>query len=222
MDVESAHHEGHLAAAREIGLTLTLEDAYRRLPHFIGGPDRKVAEDIWEAAGKPAQTSVDEVLASTQRHYEELLGTMAITLRPGVYKCINEFRLFGVDIAVGSLTPMRQARTLIERSGLAALISEQRIVLAEHVKQPKPAPDVFLETARRMGIDPKGQLVFEDSPRGVMAAKAAGSRAIGMPVVLEPFESTVLPLIKAGAYWVYRDWRELNLMALLRNLNNGA
>ncbi len=219
VDVEKAHHEGHLAAAREIGLELTLEDAYRRLPHFIGGPDRKVAEDIYVAAGNPTQTSVDEILASTQGHYEKLLGTMDVALRPGVVTSMQKLWQMGVRVTVGSLTPIRQAQTLIERTGLTAFIPESNIVLAEHVKNPKPAPDVFLETARRMGIDPKHQLVFEDSPRGVVAAKAAGSQAVGMPVVLEPFESTVMPLMKAGAYWIFRDWRDINIFQLLYNVS---
>lgn len=42
VDVEAAHHNGHLAAAAEFGLTISLEEAYARLPHFIGGPDEKV------------------------------------------------------------------------------------------------------------------------------------------------------------------------------------
>ena len=80
----------------------------------------------------------------------------------------------------------------------------------------KPAPDVFLETARRMGIDPKNQLVFEDSPNGVRAAIAAGSRAIGMPVVIRG--SAVAALVDAGAARIFFDWREINASALITNL----
>ena len=44
----------------------------------------------------------------------------------------------------------------------------------EQVKNPKPAPDVFLETAKQMGLDPEECLILEDSANGCRAAKAAG------------------------------------------------
>jgi hypothetical protein len=38
VDVEAAHHQGHIATASEFGLTMSLDEAYAKLPHFIGGP----------------------------------------------------------------------------------------------------------------------------------------------------------------------------------------
>ena len=49
----------------------------------------------------------------------------------------------------------------------------------ERVPNPKPAPDVFLETARRLHADPKECLVIEDSRNGCTAAKAAGMSCLG-------------------------------------------
>ena len=92
------------------------------------------------------------------------------------------------------------------------------MVLRDDVTMLKPNPEVFLKTATIMGIDPRNQLVFEDSPRGVQAALAAGSRAIGMPVVIRG--ATVGALVNAGACRIFFDWREINLPALLDNLNS--
>ncbi|CTQ55510.1 Fructose-1-phosphate phosphatase YqaB [Roseibium album] len=52
------------------------------------------------------------------------------------------------------------------------------VVTLDAVEKAKPAPDLFLEAATRLGVDPAGCLVFEDSPQGVEAAHAAG-----MPVI---------------------------------------
>jgi HAD superfamily hydrolase (TIGR01509 family) len=54
-----------------------------------------------------------------------------------------------------------------------------RIFTAEDVKNPKPAPDLFLHAAATLGADAGRTVVVEDTPTGVMAAKAAGMRAIG-------------------------------------------
>ena len=52
----------------------------------------------------------------------------------------------------------------------------------------KPAPDIFLVAAERLGIDPADCLVFEDSPFGITAAKAAGMYAVAVPDPAMPDE----------------------------------
>jgi sugar-phosphatase len=48
------------------------------------------------------------------------------------------------------------------------------------VEHAKPAPDVYVLAARRLGVDPANCIVFEDSPVGVNAARAAGARVVGI------------------------------------------
>jgi beta-phosphoglucomutase-like phosphatase (HAD superfamily) len=48
------------------------------------------------------------------------------------------------------------------------------------VARPKPAPDVYLQAARALGIPPRHCIVFEDSPVGVESARAAGMRVVGI------------------------------------------
>ena len=55
-----------------------------------------------------------------------------------------------------------------------------RIFTADDVPHPKPAPDLFLHAARKMGAAPHHTTVVEDTPTGITAAKAAGMRAIGL------------------------------------------
>jgi beta-phosphoglucomutase-like phosphatase (HAD superfamily) len=55
------------------------------------------------------------------------------------------------------------------------------IAVAEDVERGKPAPDVYLLAARRLGLPPAQCLALEDAPNGVLAAKAAGMRCVAVP-----------------------------------------
>jgi beta-phosphoglucomutase len=54
------------------------------------------------------------------------------------------------------------------------------IVDGSQVTRPKPAPDVYLRAASELGVAPRHCIVFEDSPVGVEAARAAGMRVVGV------------------------------------------
>ena len=54
-------------------------------------------------------------------------------------------------------------------------------VSSEEVARGKPAPDVYLEAARRLGVDPERAAAVEDSHNGILAARAAGMRVIAVP-----------------------------------------
>ena len=218
IDVEAAHHNGHLAAAEEFGLALTLDEAYDKIGHFIGGPDEKVCEDIRNLLCPESQNkfTVDDILRRDKFHYERLLAEMPVEPRPGFIQFFKAARKKGLRLAVGSVTSYSQTMILLKQSGLDKLFESKNIVLREHVLNLKPAPDVFLKTAEIMGISPDNQLVFEDSPRGVKAALAAGSKAIGTRVVIRG--STVAALVDAGVSRIFFGWRDINLSALLKNL----
>ena len=68
---------------------------------------------------------------------------------------------------------------VLTRSGLARLFAAT--VSSEEVPHGKPAPDVYLEAARRLGADPTACAAVEDSGNGIIAAKAAGMRTIAIP-----------------------------------------
>lgn len=76
------------------------------------------------------------------------------------------------------------------------------------VKNGKPAPDLFLHAAARMGARPEDCTVFEDSVFGILAAKAAGMRAIGFTGGRHVEATHAGPLRAAGADAVYGSWAE--------------
>ncbi|MBI5401605.1 HAD family phosphatase [Candidatus Wolfebacteria bacterium] len=211
VDVENAHHKGHFAVAKDVGVDLTLETALKLIPHFIGGPDEKIAEEIWDLSNKKYDKNF--IAERDKFYYHKFLKSTVIQPRPGFLRTLEKIRKAGLKTSIGSLTGRDEAEVLLETSGLSKIFSRDLTVLREDVKNIKPAPDVFFETARRMGIDPKEQLVFEDSPNGIKAAVAAGSTAIGMPVY-DKME-VIQKLLDEGVMKVFKSWYEIDVKKLL-------
>lgn len=81
-----------------------------------------------------------------------------------------------VPLAVASGGHRAMVTATIDAIGLTPLFDA--IVTIEDVRQGKPAPDLFLEAARRLGVSPTGCVVYEDSDEGLEAARQAGMRAV--------------------------------------------
>ncbi|TLX60772.1 HAD family hydrolase [Stutzerimonas nosocomialis] len=88
--------------------------------------------------------------------------------------------LLGIDmpLAVASNSRRHNVEASLARAGLTERVAGN-IFSADMVVSPKPAPDVYLLAAERMGVAPARCLVVEDSPTGVRAALGAGMRVIG-------------------------------------------
>lgn len=103
-------------------------------------------------------------------------------LLPGVADRLSEARASDIKTAVASSSQAAWVRPWLERHGL--LDAFDAVCTRDDVTAVKPAPDLFLLAARRLGIAPKSCLVFEDSPNGLRAARAAGMWAVAVPNAL--------------------------------------
>ncbi|MBM3368377.1 MAG: HAD-IA family hydrolase [Betaproteobacteria bacterium] len=83
-----------------------------------------------------------------------------------------------VPYCVASNSIAERVRVSLGATGLLERF-EGRMFSADEVAQPKPAPDLFLHAARRMGVEPGARTVIEDSVTGVRAALAAGMTVLG-------------------------------------------
>jgi HAD superfamily hydrolase (TIGR01509 family) len=106
------------------------------------------------------------------RYRERLLAVFETDLRvmPGVSDVIAQL---GVPWCVATSSSPQRAQRSLEIAGLAEQ-ARGRIFTASEVTQGKPAPDLFLHAARRMGADPERCVVIEDSLTGIRAGLAAG------------------------------------------------
>ena len=111
-----------------------------------------------------------------ERYYDEVEARFALELEPiaGVVAALDNIDL---PMCVASSGPHRKMAVTLRATGLWERF-EGRIFSATEVAHGKPAPDLFLHAARAMGFDPSCTAVVEDSVPGVLAARAAGMRAL--------------------------------------------
>ncbi|MGY1995813.1 HAD family hydrolase [Streptomyces rochei] len=142
---------------------------------------------------------VEELLAVKNRHYLALARTSARAY-PEMRKFVELLAGEGVPLAVASGSSPEAIAAILARTGLDSLLPT--VVSADEVARGKPAPDVFLEAARRLGADPADCVVLEDAAPGAAAAHAAGMRCIAIPYVAAqadaPEFATAQLLVRGG------------------------
>lgn len=114
-----------------------------------------------------------EVVRRMLAHYEEHLP-----LIEGAVDAVERLA-GGFMLAVASSSNRSLIEVVLREAGIAALF--EVVVSSEEVARGKPAPDVFLEAARRLGVPPQTCAAVEDSGNGIRAAHAAGMRVLAIP-----------------------------------------
>jgi HAD superfamily hydrolase (TIGR01509 family) len=99
----------------------------------------------------------------------------------GAVDLVRELRELARPIAVASNSFHRLVDLALKGSALRDAFDV--VVAADDVEHPKPAPDLFLEACRRLGVTASEAVAVEDSPTGVASARAAGMYVIGIPSI---------------------------------------
>ena len=107
-----------------------------------------------------------------------------VPVKAGVRDVLEYFRQKEVPIAVASSSSAEQIKHNLNHSGLRDYFAA--VVSGEDVVHGKPAPDIFLLAAEKIGCSPEECLVFEDSANGVKAGCVAGCCTIMIPDLIEP------------------------------------
>jgi HAD superfamily hydrolase (TIGR01509 family) len=137
-----------------------------------GVPDRVTVMELNAAYG--TSLSPDDIHHFKARWYGEHLHTLRPV--PAVAKFAHDLFAVGAKISVASGSDLSLVLPSLERAGLAELFSI--VITPADVLRGKPAPDMFLLAAERMGLSPEDCLVFEDGAAGIAAADAAGMASV--------------------------------------------
>ncbi len=174
--VDTAHYH-YLAwkrLANELGHDLTEQENEQ----LKGVSRMRSLEIILERAGISLNQEHKEMLADKKNTWfnEYVLQMQPDEIFPGVKRLIRDMRSHGIKVGLASSS--RNARTVIR---LLQIQNEfDAIVDGSMITHTKPHPEIFLMTARKLGVDPADCIVVEDAEAGVEAALSAGMKCIGI------------------------------------------
>ncbi|MEV0223240.1 HAD family phosphatase [Streptomyces sp. NPDC050704] len=144
-------------------------------------------------------TPLDVLFADKNRRYLELAGT-STRVFPEMRKFVELLAGDGVPMAVASGSSREAIAVILAATGLDPYL--RTVVSADEVARGKPAPDVFVEAARRLSAVPADCVVVEDAAPGAAAAHAAGLRCIAIPYIAsqadDPAFATAGLLVRGG------------------------
>lgn len=141
-----------------------------------------------------------------QRVFDAL--AVYVPKKPGVDEFLKYLKEKNIKIAVASSSSKEQIIRNLKNTETYSYFDA--IVSGAEVLNGKPAPDIFILAAKRIGCTPENCYVFEDSENGIRAGKAAGCKAIMIPDMLEPSEE--MKEISSGIYTdffeVMKHWKD--------------
>jgi HAD superfamily hydrolase (TIGR01509 family) len=156
---------------RDLGLELSVEEAHDL---FLGKTVDGVLDAIAARTGRrPSSAWVYNWAFATAHAFVRELKAV-----DGVGVAVETLRRRGHRMAVASQSPLARVQLSLQVAGLAGQFGEH-IYVSSMVSRPKPAPDIYLLAAEKLGAAPADCIVIEDSPAGAASARAAGMRVIG-------------------------------------------
>lgn len=175
---------------------------------IFGRHNDEIVRDLFGDRLSPGEIAAHG--AAKEALYRELVRpVLRERLVPGLAEFLQSWS--ELPMAVASNAERANVDFVLEESGLRPFF---RVVLdGWGVRRPKPDPEIYLEAARRLGVEPARCVVFEDSPSGVAAARAAGAQVIGICTTYKELPGVALAV---------RDFRDPELETWLRSRVAGS
>ena len=173
IDSEPLWQEVEITVFGQVGIQLTKED--------VGGTMGLRVDDIVEywfsrrPWKEPSKKKIEDDIVEKVVALIEEEGKA----REGVDEIIDLFTKMNIPLAIASSSPSPIINAVLDKISIRQHI--QIVHSAEMEIHGKPHPGVYLTTAKKLNIRPEQCLVFEDSPNGVLAAKAAKMRCVAVP-----------------------------------------
>jgi HAD superfamily hydrolase (TIGR01509 family) len=178
VDSERINNEVFAALVSKAGLPTTPAESVVR---YMGRSTAECVADVEERLGRPIGFDLaDEYHRSVrERHRTDLVAV------PGARDLLDRLRERGTQVCVASSGTPAEIAHRLDLTGLARYFDD-RVYSASMVARGKPAPDLFLYAAARLGVAPADCVLVEDSPYGVRGGRAAGMSVVGFAALVDP------------------------------------
>ena len=159
----------------EVAAGFEIQLDHQRLQKYIGMRSR----DVWESIIVEDKLSLTPEQILLIANEKKLTCIKEFELQPikGIPELLKQLKALNYRIALASSSPIVFIKAVLAKFDLEPYF--EFIVHGDEVKAGKPAPDIFLEAARRLNVHPKNCFVLEDSKNGIAAGNAAGMITIG-------------------------------------------
>jgi len=194
LDTEKPLARVWVQAAKELGWQVSEELMYSTVGIDEAGTKAIILREY--GADFPYQ----EIREKSRSILIEKAEREGIAHRPGLALLLDHLDRLGVPLAVATSTGREAALWKMEKGGIAGRFSV--MVFGDEVKNGKPAPDIFLLAAQRLGKTPGQCVGFEDSPAGLRGLHSAGIQSVFVKDTVEPPQEVL-----AGV------WRRLDSLA---------
>ena len=170
-DSEPIISTASIRGLKEYGVNAKPEDFHP----FVGTGDDRYIGGVAELHGKKYSPDMK------RRVYEIYLDILPSMIKPfpGVHDLIRKLKALGAGMAVASSSDRIKVEATLKAIGIP-LDTFRVIIVGDDVAKKKPAPDIYLVTAKKMKVKPENCCVVEDAISGVTAAKAAGMRCVAV------------------------------------------
>ncbi len=174
VDTESLSTEAFINSAKAQGYNMTKEETLKVL-----GFTKVNIYQFWIDYFQGTNVDGKKLVDDHYEYIENVLYTVGPEKMPFVEELLKYLKENNYKIAVASSSDTADIKNNLEKTKLEKYIDE--IASGAEVENGKPAPDVFLLAAERLGVDPKDCLILEDSKAGIKAGKASGAMVFMVP-----------------------------------------
>jgi putative hydrolase of the HAD superfamily len=174
LDSETPEYESHRRIYERHGVPLTPDEWCDQIGVWTEGHDERWFLELCSRSAHAPDH--DAYHAEKQRIFAEVVPSEPMR---GIRELAGALADAGIPAAIASSSPASWVVRATERLGMRGLFAA--IVTGDDVVRRKPAPDSYLEAARRLGVDPRRSIAIEDSGPGIAAARAAGMKTVAIP-----------------------------------------
>lgn len=197
---QSLHYKSYAKVFKDNGINYTIEEDQTM---YAGkGAERTFRETFLSRGVILTEPEIKNLALKKRELYMKLIKKSKIEIIPGIKEFVESSLKKGKKIIIATGSNHIAVNYLLVKSNLKKYFPQ--VLASSDVKNPKPAPDIFLLAAKKIGLKTTDCVVIEDASMGIKAAKSAGMYCIGIATTLTPDQ-----LKKAGADMVINDYNDL-------------